>query len=389
MKEGTMNKSYFSTWTAINLSKADEENTDEKLGFVSGIVSTENEDQAGEIIKQDGIDWSYFEEKGFFNWEHESGPENIMGYPTKVIKGEQQTSVEGYLLLDRPKAREAYDTAKVLKDVKAPRSIGFSIEGQVLERDAQNENIITKAKILNVSITAHPCNPDAKLMTKALEQMEKFMKRKAPINKAIDDQEDDQKKTVEQAGMTMTEEEKKAYTKKAEESEGKDDDTTAKTDDQEAEADNQEAKKVEDEETAKAVSEDPAMSKSEDDQDDMNKAEDDEEDDEEYDEDDDSLDDDSSLTDDFWNDADRKYVAEAFSTLFSALSAMQDQLYVQIKAKRFAKLQAQKSVGGTAPVSSRDLFDRIKKHFPTMEDDQAKQLTRKSAEIIREFFVKD
>jgi hypothetical protein len=68
---------------------------------------------------------------------------------------------------------------------------------------------------------------------------------------------------------------------------------------------------------------------------------------------------------------------------------MQDQLYVQIKAKRFAKLQAQKSVGGTAPVSSRDLFDRIKKHFPTMEDDQAKQLTRKSAEIIREFFVKD
>ena len=145
-----MNKSYFSTWTAINLSKADDENTDEKLGFVSGIVSTENEDQAGEIIKQDGLDWSYFEEKGFFNWEHESGPENILGYPTKVIKGEQQTSVEGYLLLDRPKAREAYETAKVLKDVHAPRSIGFSIEGQVLERDAQNEHIITKAKILKI-----------------------------------------------------------------------------------------------------------------------------------------------------------------------------------------------------------------------------------------------
>lgn len=71
MKEGTMNKSYFSTWTAINLSKADDENTDEKLGFVSGIVSTENEDQAGEIIKQDGLDWSYFEEKGFFNWEQD------------------------------------------------------------------------------------------------------------------------------------------------------------------------------------------------------------------------------------------------------------------------------------------------------------------------------
>lgn len=53
-----MNKSYFSAWTSIDLSKDDSTKTDDKLGFVKGIVSSEIEDQAGDIIKQDGIDWT-------------------------------------------------------------------------------------------------------------------------------------------------------------------------------------------------------------------------------------------------------------------------------------------------------------------------------------------
>lgn len=39
--------------------------------------------------------------------------------------------------------------------------MGFSIEGRVLARDPRNPRIITKAKVLNVSITGNPCNQQA------------------------------------------------------------------------------------------------------------------------------------------------------------------------------------------------------------------------------------
>ena len=382
-----MNKSYFSAWTSIDLSKDDSTKTDDKLGFVKGIVSSEIEDQAGDIIKQDGIDWTYFLDKGYFNWEHQSGPENILGYPTKIIKGEAETSVEGYLFLDRPKAKDAYDMAKILKDVQAPRSIGFSIEGQVIERDKANENIITKAKILNVSVTAHPCNPDAKLMVKAIADMEETMRKKATtieptLLKTLE--EDEAKKNEAQANMTQTEDEKKAYAtvedaqKTQVEETQKNDNTEPKADDQVSKEDDQEAQKVAEDDAEKGM-----VSKSEDDQDDdINKAEDDEEDD--------SLDD-SSLTDDFWDDADRKYVDEAFSALWTMMGSLQDQLIAQIKTKRVAQRQAlaQKSIQNLNVVSSRDLLERIEKHFPTMTQDQLKQITRKCADLIRQYFVKD
>lgn len=395
MKRGVM-KNYFSAWTGLDLSKDDTDKTDEKLGFVKGVVSSEIEDQAGDIIKQDGLDWSYFLDKGYFNWEHQSGPENILGYPTKIVKGDSDTSVEGYLFLDRPKAKDAYDMAKILKDVQAPRSIGFSIEGQVMERDKENDHIITKAKILNVSITAHPCNPDAKLMVKAIAEMENYMKKKATIEPTLlKATEEEQKKAQAEAEMAQTEDEKKNYSsddeanKSTTEDTVKNDDTSTKADDQGSKKDDQEAQKVEDDQAEKAQ-----ISKSEDDEDDEDgiakaEGEDDEEDEDDSLEDD-SLDD-SSLSDDFWDDADRKYVDEAFGALWAMLNSLQDQLTAQIKSKRVAQRQAlaQKSVEDITPVSSKDLLERIAKHFPTMTEDQQKQLTRKSADIIRKYFVKD
>lgn len=384
-----MNKSYFSAWTSIDLSKDDSTKTDDKLGFVKGIVSSEIEDQAGDIIKQDGIDWSYFLDKGYFNWEHQSGPENILGYPTKIIKGDAETSVEGYLFLDRPKAKDAYDMAKILKDVQAPRSIGFSIEGQVIERDKANENIITKAKILNVSVTAHPCNPDAKLMVKALADMEETMRKKATIEPTLlkNLEEDEAKKTEAQANMAQTEDEKKAYAtvedaqKTQVEETQKNDDAEPKADDQGSKKDDQEAKKVEDEQAEKAQ-----ISKSEDDEDDMNKAEDssvgeDSSLGEDDDEDDDSLEDSSVDMDDLIGDIEASY-----NYLASLLLALKTEMQ---KQGGYKVGYAKKSIPDLSIVSSRDLLSRIQKHFPTMSEDQLKSITRKCTDIIREYFVKD
>lgn len=388
-----MNKSYFSAWTSIDLSKDDSTKTDDKLGFVKGVVSSEIEDQAGDIIKQDGIDWTYFLDKGYFNWEHQSGPENILGYPTKIIKGEAETSVEGYLFLDRPKAKDAYDMAKILKDVQAPRSIGFSIEGQVIERDKANENIITKAKILNVSVTAHPCNPDAKLMVKAIADMEETMRKKATtieptLLKTLE--EDEAKKNEAQANMTQTEDEKKAYAtvedaqKTQVEETQKNDNAEPKADDQGSKKDDQEAKKVEEEQAEKAQ-----ISKSEDDdEDDMNKAEDS------------SVGEDSSLGEDDDEDDDSledSSVGEDVDDLISDIEAVYNYLEGLLEGLKNAMQKqggykasyAKKSIPDLTIVSSRDLLSRIEKHFPTMSEDQLKSITRKCADIIREHFVKD
>lgn len=388
-----MNKNFFSAWTSIDLSKDDNVKNDEKLGFVKGIVSSEIEDQAGDVIKQDGLDWSYFMDKGYFNWEHQSGPENILGYPTKLVRGESDTSVEGYLFLDRPKAKDAYDMAKILKDVQAPRSIGFSIEGQVIERDKENQNIITKAKILNVSVTAHPCNPDAKLMVKAIAEMEDHMRKTTKASLIKNLEEDEAKKNEAQANMTQTEDEKKAYAtvedaqKTQVEEAQKNDNTEPKADDQGSKENDQEAKKVEEEQAEKAQ-----ISKSEDNEDDdMNKAEDSSVGE------DSSLgedDDDSSLGEDEYDEQDSldfeanslPDLAAKLNYLTTLVEFLNDKL--GLEPSSYKASYAKKSMQDMSIVTSRDLLSRIQKHFPTMSEDELKPITRKCADVIRKHFVK-
>ena len=153
----------FSIWTPItDLSKAD---ADEQIK-IGGICSSENEDQAGEIILQSGLDFTYFLKRGYFNLEHMAGPGNVLGNPTsvkpvKTKEGRPATYVEGILYATKSKARDVIDTIKAMQKAKADRKIGFSIEGSVIARDKKNPKIITKAKVMNVSITSAPCNTDA------------------------------------------------------------------------------------------------------------------------------------------------------------------------------------------------------------------------------------
>jgi len=157
----------FSLWTSLDLSKADA-GEDANKARIGGIISTDTVDLQGDRILQSGLDWSYFLNRGWFNYEHKPGAENIVGIPKAVQPvtldgGKQATKVEGFLLLDRPRAKEVYEAAKAIQKAGEGRSIGFSVEGQVLQRDPTNPKIVTKARILNVSVTAHPVNPDARL----------------------------------------------------------------------------------------------------------------------------------------------------------------------------------------------------------------------------------
>ena len=159
----------FAVWAPLTLAKSRPNGGDGEpmTARIGGVISRETVDQQGETLSQDGTDWSYFLDKGWFNYEHRSGPENVLGHPETVtsvrIDGKPATRVEGVLYLGKAKAREIYETAQAMQKAGGRRSLGFSVEGQVVERDRSDPKKIKKARVLNVAITAHPVHPDARL----------------------------------------------------------------------------------------------------------------------------------------------------------------------------------------------------------------------------------
>ena len=159
----------FSRWVPIQLgdelSKArDEEDETQSKAMIGGVCSTRDMDLEGEVIEQDGLDWSYFLANGWFNHEHQQGPSAVLGHPVKVEPiDDERTRVEGVLYLDKQLGRDIYETAQAMKKAGGDRSLGFSVEGQVLLRDPSNKKRVLKARVLNVAITAHPVNPHTNL----------------------------------------------------------------------------------------------------------------------------------------------------------------------------------------------------------------------------------
>lgn len=136
---------------------------------IRGVASTEHMDQDGDTIVQDGLDFSYFLKRGFFNDNHSKDTADVLGYPDKVYavtvddedgKKVRATAVEGYLL-DTPEAQRIANLARALDGT--PRQLGFSVEGPPPVRDPRNPNRIVKAVVRNVAITNCPVNPFTKL----------------------------------------------------------------------------------------------------------------------------------------------------------------------------------------------------------------------------------
>lgn len=137
---------------------------------LKGIISTEHKDRQGEIIKQDGLDFKPFLEHGWFNDNHSGSTEDVLGYPERVypvtIDGPdgpiKATAVEGWLL-PTERARKLLDVSKSLRETNAARALGFSVEGDILERDKSDKHIIRRAVINHVAVTHVPVNPNTTL----------------------------------------------------------------------------------------------------------------------------------------------------------------------------------------------------------------------------------
>lgn len=157
----------FARWIPMTLQKADAEDTEDTeitKAMIGGICSTSDMDFEGETIEQDGLDWSYFLNHGWFNHEHQQGTANVLGHPTKIEPiDDNKTRVEGVLYLDKKLGRDIYETARAMQKAGGDRSLGFSVEGQVTMRDPAQPKRVLKAKVLNVAITSAPVNPHTNL----------------------------------------------------------------------------------------------------------------------------------------------------------------------------------------------------------------------------------
>ncbi len=149
---------------------------------IAGYCSTQRRDRQEEVVLAKGLDFSEFLECGFFNDNHKQDTHDALGWPEEVVLKSNRWWTKGYLVPDYTPSDKIWELAKALKKSNAPRRLGFSIEGKVIERGLDNR--ILKAKIRHVAITNSPVNVDCTwtVLTKAMgvvDQMDAVDARKA------------------------------------------------------------------------------------------------------------------------------------------------------------------------------------------------------------------
>ncbi len=138
---------------------------------------------------------------------------SIIGKPTKAIVKADKLHIEGRLFADNPKAVEVYKLQKILE--KEGLGLGFSIEGQVIERDPKNSAIVTKARITGCAITKSPKNKDTVM---SIIKSNNFTKLNEEDMEDEDDEKTEEKAMTTASGAALMTESVDGSTKKIEKS---------------------------------------------------------------------------------------------------------------------------------------------------------------------------
>lgn len=136
--------------------------------WIGGICTTDHMDQEGETLLQDGLDFGPFLDGGWLNDNHDKKTGAAVGIPTSVSlrqlpNGHKGHYIEGKLL-DNDRAKEIRSLAESLeRSGDGKRQLGFSVEGNILERDPSNPKLVRRAVVREVAITRCPVNPHTSL----------------------------------------------------------------------------------------------------------------------------------------------------------------------------------------------------------------------------------
>lgn len=163
----------------------------EKSGIIDikikGVVSDDSKDFQGDVIPQDIIDFSVWDQNyGRIKWEHGGGAKSHIGFPVKRIREGNKTIMEGriYAVPGTPQYETAREAVGEIENIESfnkshpesPKRVGFSLEGGI-KRD-KNTNKILKVVVTNVALTATPINYNT------YAQMMKSLEIGAQINPA-------------------------------------------------------------------------------------------------------------------------------------------------------------------------------------------------------------
>ena len=150
---------------------------DDSTYTIAGIASDAHRDLQGEIIDPAGIDASYLINSGFIDYEHDT--DQVIGVPTKNTHVDNSgLFLEAKLFKNMPQVQDIIKLYHNIKDNNIDRNLGFSIEGNVIERDEDDESIIRQVQITGVAVTKNPANTGAtwELLTKSLFDVDKANK---------------------------------------------------------------------------------------------------------------------------------------------------------------------------------------------------------------------
>lgn len=142
---------------------------DDNTYTIRGYASDGKRDLQGESIDPSGIDASYLISDGFVDYEHDL--DQVIGVPTKNTHVDSKgLFLEAKLFKNMPQVQDIIKLYHNIKDNNIDRNLGFSIEGNVIERDEDDESIIRQVQITGVAVTKNPANTDAtwELVTKSL-----------------------------------------------------------------------------------------------------------------------------------------------------------------------------------------------------------------------------
>lgn len=129
--------------------------------IVQGLASSPSKDQQGEIILPDGIDASPIDQgRGILNWDHQKGPENIVGLLDGYKRTDHGFFVKGRLFKNHQKAKAIHDIMSSLGKSDKGR-MGLSVEGKILQRSGEDGKLIRKCQISAVALTMNPVNQDS------------------------------------------------------------------------------------------------------------------------------------------------------------------------------------------------------------------------------------
>jgi hypothetical protein len=145
-----------------SIEKAGETADGTPFGQIRGIISSEHEDEDGEVVVQKGIDWSYFLDRGKLTYGHPARPDNVCGEPMKVeattVEGVPATAMEGRVFLQDRLGKAVWDKAMMLQKSGAKTRLGLSIEGVALERDPAKPKRVLRSKVYTAAVDASPKN---------------------------------------------------------------------------------------------------------------------------------------------------------------------------------------------------------------------------------------